>query len=42
MVAEMDKDVNRLSMIASRFSKIGSRPSMERENVNAVVLRAAT
>lgn len=41
MVAEMDKDVNRLSMIASRFSKIGSRPNMEPENVNDIVGRAA-
>lgn len=28
-VAEMDKDVKRLSVIASRFSKIGSRPELE-------------
>lgn len=41
MVKEMDKDVNRLSMIASRFSKIGSRPNMEREELNNVVARAA-
>lgn len=41
MVREMDKDVNRLSMIASRFSKIGSRPNMEPEDLNAVVGRAA-
>ncbi len=41
MVKEMDKDVNRLSMIASRFSKIGSRPNMEKEDLNEVVGRAA-
>lgn len=41
MVKEMDKDVNRLSMIASRFSKIGSRPNMEKEELNEVVARAA-
>lgn len=41
MVSEMNKDVNRLSMIASRFSKIGSRPKMEPENLNDVVERAA-
>ncbi len=40
MVAEMDKDVNRLSMIASRFSKIGSRPNMESADLNEVVARA--
>ncbi len=41
MVREMDKDISRLSMIASRFSKIGSRPNMEREDLNDVVARAA-
>lgn len=29
VVGEMDKDVRRLGTIASRFSKIGSRPSLE-------------
>ncbi len=29
IVADMDKDVNRLSMIADRFSKIGSKPEMK-------------
>ncbi len=37
VVTEMDKDVKRLSTIASRFSKIGSKPQMERENLNEVV-----
>lgn len=37
VVTEMDKDVKRLSTIASRFSKIGSKPQMERENLNDVV-----
>lgn len=36
-VKEMDKDVNRLSTIASRFSKIGSKPNMEPSDLNAVV-----
>lgn len=40
-VAEMNKDVNRLSMIASRFSKIGSKPKMELCDLNAVVGNAA-
>lgn len=40
MVKEMDKDVSRLSMIASRFSKIGSRPNMEEEDLNEIVGRA--
>lgn len=37
MVTEMDKDVKRLSTIASRFSKIGSRPQMEPACLNDVV-----
>lgn len=41
IVAEMDKDVKRLSTIASRFSKIGSRPSMETEDLNTIVSHSA-
>lgn len=41
-VAEMNKDVQRLSTIASRFSKIGSKPQMEEENLNDVVTRASS
>lgn len=33
IVDDMDKDVNRLSMIADRFSKIGSKPEMSLEYV---------
>ncbi len=40
MVAEMDKDVNRLSTIASRFSKIGSQPQMEDADLNETVFKA--
>lgn len=40
-VAEMNKDVNRLSMIASRFSKIGSRPQMAPDDLNSIVETAA-
>lgn len=40
-VNEMNKDVNRLSMIASRFSKIGSRPKMELCDLNSIVGNAA-
>ena len=36
-LAEMNKDVNRLSTIASRFSKIGSVPRMTDENLIAVI-----
>lgn len=41
-VSEMDKDVKRLSTIASRFSKIGSKPQMEVEDLNKAVVRAST
>ncbi|MDE6065738.1 MAG: HAMP domain-containing histidine kinase [Duncaniella sp.] len=40
-VGEMNKDVKRLATIASRFSKIGSRPSMEDEDLNEVAIRSA-
>ncbi|MDE7375540.1 MAG: HAMP domain-containing histidine kinase [Muribaculaceae bacterium] len=40
-VGEMNKDVQRLSTIASRFSKIGSEPKMEDEDLNAVVGKAS-
>lgn len=41
-VAEMNKDVNRLSMIASRFSKIGSRPKMEACDLNSIIANASS
>ncbi|MCM1348214.1 MAG: HAMP domain-containing histidine kinase [Firmicutes bacterium] len=41
MVTEMDKDVKRLSTIASRFSKIGSKPQMEPTDLNEVVSHSA-
>ena len=34
---EINKDVNRLSVIADRFSKIGSRPELQLEYLNQVV-----
>lgn len=40
-IAEMNKDVNRLSMIASRFSKIGSVPKMEPADLGELVDQAA-
>jgi len=36
-VAEMNKDVSRLSTIASRFSKIGSAPRMETVELNETI-----
>lgn len=41
MVDEMDKDVRRLSTIASRFSKIGSQPQIEPMDLGSVVAEAA-
>ncbi len=38
-ISEIDKDVRRLSMIAERFSKIGSRPDMELEYINEATAR---
>ena len=40
-VAEMNKDVKRLSVIASRFSKIGSKPQMESADLNETAVSAA-
>lgn len=41
-VKEMNKDVNRLSTIASRFSKIGSRPQMEQTDLNGIIAGATS
>lgn len=40
-VGEMNKDVQRLSTIASRFSKIGSVPQMADTDINATVSHAS-
>lgn len=37
VTTEIDKDVRRLSKIAERFSKIGSRPALELEYINETV-----
>lgn len=42
IVNEMDKDVNRLETIASRFSKIGSHPTLEPVDMRDVVASAAS
>lgn len=42
IVNEMDKDVNRLETIASRFSKIGSHPTLEPADMRDVVASAAS
>ncbi|MCM1490209.1 MAG: HAMP domain-containing histidine kinase [Muribaculum sp.] len=38
VTAEIDKDVKRLSVIADRFSKIGSRPDLNLEYLNETVV----
>lgn len=40
IVSEIDKDVRRLSTIAQRFSKIGSRPELQLEYLNLTVSSA--
>lgn len=37
IMCEIDKDVNRLETIAQRFSKIGSEPELEDENIATVI-----
>ncbi|HCE47883.1 MAG TPA: ATP-binding protein [Prevotellaceae bacterium] len=37
MIGEMNKDVERLNLIAERFSKIGSMPESKEENLNEVM-----
>lgn len=37
IVGDMDKDVHRLSVIADRFSKIGSKPEMEPAFINEAI-----
>ena len=37
---EMNKDINRLSVIAERFSKIGSKPELHLEYLNSTVQRS--
>ena len=39
-VEEIEKDVNRLNTIANRFSKIGSTPELEKENIVAITKQA--
>ena len=37
MVTEIEKDVSRLETITDRFSKVGSAPALQKENLNEVV-----
>ncbi len=38
MIVEMGKDVRRLELLAERFSKIGSRPTLQPENISDTLL----
>jgi signal transduction histidine kinase len=40
LLIELEKDVNRLEKITERFSKIGSRPILKKENLIAVISSA--
>lgn len=40
IVSDMEKDVNRLQMITDRFSKIGSTPSLENEDIANIIIQA--
>jgi len=40
LIGEMGKDVNRLQIIAERFSKIGSTPELQQVSVNQTLLNA--
>lgn len=40
IVQEIEKDVNRLKKITERFSKIGSKPSLQPENIPTVLMNA--
>jgi two-component system, sporulation sensor kinase D len=37
---EMNRDINRLQMITERFSKIGSQPTLQKEDLNRVLKNA--
>lgn len=38
IVKELEHDVSRLELVADRFSKIGSKPELEKNNLNEVLL----
>jgi anti-sigma regulatory factor (Ser/Thr protein kinase) len=40
MLAELEKDVTRLEKITERFSKIGSKPALVKDNVVSVIITA--
>ncbi len=40
LLNEMNRDINRLQMITERFSKIGSQPTLQKEDLNYVLKNA--
>lgn len=40
VVGEFEKDVNRLEIITERFSKIGSKPKLDKQNIVGVLINA--
>lgn len=40
MLTELDKDIKRLEKITERFSKIGSKPLLKRENIQNIITTA--
>lgn len=40
VLLELEKDIKRLEKITERFSKIGSKPSLNKENIQQAILRA--
>nr|WKN37929.1 HAMP domain-containing sensor histidine kinase [Tunicatimonas sp. TK19036] len=42
IVQEMDKDINRLNMVTSRFSSIGSIPTLKEENLYHILNNSVT
>jgi two-component sensor histidine kinase len=40
IVREIEKDINRLEKITQRFSKIGSKPSLHKENISTTLMNA--
>lgn len=42
MVEEMEKDINRLNTITDRFSKIGSKPSISKQDIVAITAESVS
>lgn len=41
ITGEIDNDLDKLKKIAGRFSKIGSKPKLDKENINALIEKVA-